>query len=723
MNLNNKKLKFIRLCQLIILFIIFGINLSASDKFPNLYKGQPKKKIFFGHDAPTIKEFRKNIKEIEKNIPADGIGIDFELEVMKNGKKYIINKYSIMQPDYFVWKREWFKPLISDLKVTKSTKLTDNFIKVCTYPGKVDWFDDRAWKNVCNKFAILAWLAKEGNCKGIVLDTEYYGGKHIFQYNPSTKHSFRETWEKVRQRGQEYITAVCKEYPNITIFNWFWLGALWGEQNFQDHGEGLVVAFANGVYDKLYPDAKIIDGYEHGYTLSRAEDFYSVSRAFNIKSQYLLYPSNINKFKTQTSLAIPLYIDSYVNKSGRWQKKTPKGMTKLDLFSRNVSLALENSGEYIWCYGEQGKWWNKKYTKEKQKALLKTFGKGRLWEKIMPGITKVLESAGDPLKYALSELNAGKLKKELVLNESFENGFKNWLKVAPGLISRERSKAVYGKFTVRTCLSKEISLNQNVKIKPNSKYLVTASWRTMRKGRAFIEIKLINSEDNVKKQISLAKGAENIKWKTVSAVVKTPPNASYINIDLTMKSNSGDYYDRCYFDNIAVYELPENFKESDSLALKNTELKKNLVVNGGFELDDSISGWKSRKSGGFIKNANFAVDGKYSVQLHSMKRATLRQIIPVKPYNKFLLRVCCRKRGKVHPKVIVSWKNLNNVWLRGGYTLNFSEHLKNDWLRAYSIISVPPNVGYLGLHLVMTSPEANSENVCYFDNVELYNLK
>jgi hypothetical protein len=43
-------------------------------------------------------------------------------------------------------------------------------------------------------------------------------------------------------------------------------------------------------------------------------------------------------------------------------------------------------------------------------------------------------------------------------------------------------------------------------------------------------------------------------------------------------------------------------------------------------------------------------------------------------------------------------------------------------MRASKVIDVPSNAGYLGLHLIMLSPEASVENMCYFDDIRLYNL-
>jgi hypothetical protein len=702
---------------------------AAEDKFPSLYKPQPVKIIFIGYDSPSAREMRENIKDMEKNIPGDGVAIRLNTETTQNGKKLVLDNNFFMRPDKPVWKKEWLKPLVTDLKACKSEKLTDNFLLTATYPGKVDWFDDKEWKRVCEKFAVIAWAAKQGGCKGIILDCEDYGGNHLFHYSHKSGHSFKETWNKVRQRGQELITAICKEYPDITIFTFFWFGGLLGTEHFDTHNEGLLIPFANGVYDKISPEAEIVDGYEAGYTLTYPGDFFAARKNFDHKLKYLCHPENVRTVRNQTSLSIPLYLDAYVNREGRWTKTVPKGMTRLGLFKRNLSLALQNSGKYVWLYGEQGKWWNKDfkdYPLGARTSLPKTFGKGRMWEKIMPGITHAVRSARNPMECALLDLKNDKLKNNLVKNGNFENKFKYWNTFAPGMRHRDRGKAEYGKFALRICNSCDIKLKQSINVNAGKSYLVCASWRTMLAGKASILLVPYNSQGKKLAEIKLVDNANCSAWRQAADVIKFPKGTNKVSLELRLKSQSGIYRDRAYFDEVAIYELPNALSSVSTnkalAAMRQGKLGKSLVFNGGFELDDAVSGWQTVKSGDFISSSDEFTEGQHSALLRYMRRATLRQIIPVKPMDSLFFVADCKPKGKVSPEVYIQWKSLDNKWLKQNVRITFDEDLGNGWKRACKIINVPPGVGYFGLHVIMVSANPTPENMCYFDNIRLHKL-
>jgi len=196
------------------------ISLNASDDI-KLWAAPKKKLIEFGWDVPNTDYLRKNIEMMEKGAPYDGICIKVSAEVKKDGKKVSVSGHEIFQN--YKWERNWFKPAVDDLKNTKFKRFTDNFIVVTTSPGNVDWFDDAAWENICNNFSIMAWIAKEGNCKGLLFDMEHYSKNRLFCFNTSDGHDFDETWAKARERGRQFIKAITKEYPDITLFAVYWL--------------------------------------------------------------------------------------------------------------------------------------------------------------------------------------------------------------------------------------------------------------------------------------------------------------------------------------------------------------------------------------------------------------------------------------------------------------------------------------------------------------------
>lgn len=104
------------------------------------------------------------------------------------------------------WKREWFQGEVNTLKKLKSGKLTDNFMSVSLSVSATDFadaFDDAGWKTIADKFAIAAWIAREGGLRGVMFDPEGYGDTVIKLGSRRHKDkSYEEYAVKVRQRGR-----------------------------------------------------------------------------------------------------------------------------------------------------------------------------------------------------------------------------------------------------------------------------------------------------------------------------------------------------------------------------------------------------------------------------------------------------------------------------------------------------------------------------------------
>jgi len=159
-----------------------------------------------GWGSPDTSYYRAHLKEME-TIPFDGL----VLSVMKlKGND---------PPDNMGWcafgSDARFTPqdcqhAIDDLKAAKSKQFRHNFIQVVT-SGNVDWFDPK-WPQIATNVALLARVAKQGDCKGIMLDAEQYDRFRMWTYatlpeNLKAAHGFDEYRAKVRERGRELIRA------------------------------------------------------------------------------------------------------------------------------------------------------------------------------------------------------------------------------------------------------------------------------------------------------------------------------------------------------------------------------------------------------------------------------------------------------------------------------------------------------------------------------------
>lgn len=577
--------------------MIMAIQTSATDDI-RLWKAPSKKLIGLGWDIPDPAYIRKNIRMMEQNAPYDGIAIKVDVEVKINDKDSFNAKYTnIFQNKK--WEREWFKPLIDDLKNTEFKKFTDNFILLTVCPGNADWFDDNAWKTVCNNFSIMAWLAKESGCKGIFLDMEQYSNNKIFRYAPASKHSFEETWAKARERGAQFIKAITQEYPDIVLFTCFWLDLNYKISDSQNLPEalktqayGLTVPFINGIYDAVPPAVKIIEGHEAGgYHAKSPYDYLTLKSDYIPLAKPLLSPENIDKFLTQTSFAVGTYLDCYVNDTGIWVTKS-KDMSRIDLFRRNIRLALQYSDEYSWMWGEQCKWWPIKLRDWKEKKSSELPGKGKLWEEALPGITAAIADAlrytTDSKAYAISEIKKGKLK-NLINNPGFDtniinngtvspppdciedtqlNGWQTWqyrepkrpARYSDGTFSLDRDCACKTPCAAKLTTVKEGSVLQSIPVKPGETYFVRASSLLQNTCTATLSIMWRNSDmrwaaRQMDKKENFDKKLEN-GWKEASVAVTVPKGVSYMTVLFEAKSQgiSGDI---CWLDDVEVYKLFE----------------------------------------------------------------------------------------------------------------------------------------------------------------------
>jgi hypothetical protein len=79
-------------------------------------------------------------------------------------------------------------------------------------PGKLDWFDDHA--AVVGNARLAAEIARDGKCKGILLDSEAYDGP-LFDYRRQ-RDAATKTWEAYAARfgpWPDVMTVIPGGYP------------------------------------------------------------------------------------------------------------------------------------------------------------------------------------------------------------------------------------------------------------------------------------------------------------------------------------------------------------------------------------------------------------------------------------------------------------------------------------------------------------------------------
>ena len=252
--------------------------------------------------------------------------------------------------------RSDFSKALADLKATKFTRFTDNFIQVETSgrgsavtgrpeDGNLDWFDPN-WSGIAENGAVVAWLAKEAGLKGLFLDVEHYTGtlgpwkgKDIFDYEacPSKdKHSLDEVVAQIQLRGRQFMEAMGKVYPDITIIIIQNTG--WGRHN-------LVEFFVRGMLEAR-GQATIVDGGETGYSMITHKEFASLREGAESRHSR-------EKLFAPVEYAIGVWVDRTPNAYGGWHTNPAdfyKNYRSPDELEHTLHAALTEADKYVWLF-------------------------------------------------------------------------------------------------------------------------------------------------------------------------------------------------------------------------------------------------------------------------------------------------------------------------------------------------------------------------------------
>jgi hypothetical protein len=349
------------LYKVIILFLCVTL-LGISAKYVSTQpEKQSKKLIEYGWDVPVPSFVRKNIQQMEKT-PFEGIVIQ-----PQEGKQIFLRK---------PYNQEKFTQDMEDLKATKFSKFTDNFILMwATAEEEWDWFSESDWKASEHNIRLFAQTAKAGKFVGVAFDPEPYKdfGTSPWSYPdlPSSKEkSFAEYSHQVRKRGSQFIQVLQQELPNVKMLNLFLLSYfsdfLDGPNSVEQMRKlstmqyGLLPAFLNGILDVVRPNTIIIDGNERSFYYTDRKTFDWFYKLIHEKVIALIDPKNRSRYVRQIRVGQALYIDHLFalrqpSNSTPSYKLTPEKRAKW--LEHNTYYGLLKSDEYLWCYSEKMNWW------------------------------------------------------------------------------------------------------------------------------------------------------------------------------------------------------------------------------------------------------------------------------------------------------------------------------------------------------------------------------
>lgn len=310
-----------------------------------------KKIIEYGWDAPTTAYVREHVRDMEK-LPFDGVVIKVMSSPAEHGDPLgwqVASGKKFEPPQY--------EHAIADLRATKFARLTDNFVQVIFAPG-IGWFDSD-WSSLAHNAACLARVAKLGRCKGIMLDCEDYGSG-IWCYDrlkarDKASHSYEDYAKQVRQRGIEFVRALNKEFPDLTLL--CLIGPSLNYVNLHPESEryGLMFYFFEGMWEAASPDTLIVDGFEAAYGY-RKRGWFDFARN-EILTYARMAARDRQAYDKHIRAGIGIWADNNSSNQGWHPEDFSKNYFSPAGFRASLAYGLEASDGYVWVYSERLNWW------------------------------------------------------------------------------------------------------------------------------------------------------------------------------------------------------------------------------------------------------------------------------------------------------------------------------------------------------------------------------
>ncbi len=520
-----------------------------------------------GWDNPDTAQFRRDIRRVEQ-WPFDGAVI-YAQGRGAEGTRF--DTRAAFNANH--WEANCFTDALADLKATHSAKLKDNFLIFGANPGNVDWFDDAGWKEIQLHCRLLTQLAHEGGLKGLLFDPEPYTEPYKqFSYSSQAgrgSHSFQDYSRQARQRGREIMDAVASEFPEVVLYTYFLFGecarGLAGgvdpQSQLAGQGYGLLPAFADGLLDKLPPGATLIDGNESAYRYNSEAAFNAAFVTIKNQGQALVSPENRAKYRGQVQVSHGIYLDAYVNPPNSPWYIDGLGGPRVDRLERNVTSALQAADEYVWIYGERGRWW------PPREATAKA---SRSWPEILPGIEFALLNAKDPADAARRVLERGRSQgtlTNLILNGDFaaaKNGqpvaWSNWQeeKQSHGEFGYDSEAGASGRGSACLTGVEHGCFVQAVSVQPGHRYLVCSKVRQTGSGTAWLTARWQTVEgkwiaEDRDARFAVQRSKDTSSWLELVGMVTVPEGAGKLVVLLGANGQRTET-DRIWFDDVLVAE-------------------------------------------------------------------------------------------------------------------------------------------------------------------------
>ncbi len=324
----------------------------------------PQKKLIHAGYPSEVSHIRRHIDRMNA-LPFDGtILIIHELDSLFNYERKL--------------SRDEVQSKFDDLAATPWGRLTHNFLKLnVELHADIDWFDDAQWEVVEHNLALAMEAVVVAGAEGIIFDPEQYSHR-LWMYEKAAHHatkSFDAYFAQLRKRGAQWMRAVQRAKPDVTILHYYLLTAFAGyfgdrptpggdtRDLLPEHSYGLYLGFINGMLDVIGPEVTLVDGNESAYYYGGRAAYDNAYVKIRQERRYLIDPTNREKYDRQVQVGSALYIQGTMgmrNYSIQALGAFLDPAQRLQLMEHRAYQALRTTDAYVWCYSDSRNisWWN-----------------------------------------------------------------------------------------------------------------------------------------------------------------------------------------------------------------------------------------------------------------------------------------------------------------------------------------------------------------------------
>ena len=301
------------------------------------------------------------------------------------------------------------------------------------------------------------------------------------------------------------------------------------------------------------PTVVVIEGDENAYRYNSDAEFDRSFVELRTRALALVAPENHAKFRAAYQISHGIYLDAHVNPPTSPWFIDRLGGTSAARLAANVAAGLRTADEYVWIYGETGRWWpsgDKKFP---------------LWSEKLPGAERALLKAKDPIAAARQRLAAAKPEDNLLRNPGFDaatadNQSKEWWfwqdDKSRGQPARDSQVGVSAPGSARVTGAGNGCFGQSVKARPGKTYAVSMRTRQQGKGvaGATVRWKTPDGKWTAEAQDALLTPvgtADAQGWREFAGLVRVPDSAGELVLLLYVRGQASAN-DAAWFDDAQV---------------------------------------------------------------------------------------------------------------------------------------------------------------------------